>query len=328
MACFYGDKITRVAFADLDHTDHACTEDAHGKKDFTGSVAAGTVTAGETYSLAVTVENSFSSGTERLRAWIDLDQNGMFAPEESIDLGTATGNATLTVDVDIPLDAATGLTRIRVMYRRTATNPLNPADACHSYGSYRGQVKDYALRIEPPLTLPVELLSFALHDSGEGVQLDWTTASETNSASFAVQHSSDAWHWETLTVLPAAGHSNVILHYGYAHTPVMEGAHYYRLQQTDLDGKTRYLPVRGISVKRFDQPVAYPNPCTDHIRLRADEGAPWSVVHPASGQVLPVTATLPGTNEWELDTRSLPSGIHLIHLHEHGRIRAIPFVKQ
>lgn len=328
MACFYGDKITRVSFAGIDHTDAACTTDTDGKKDFTGSVAPGVVAPGQSYALSVTVENSLSSGTERLRAWIDHNRDGVFEAGESIDLGTATGNATVSVTVAIPSDAVPGLTRMRIMYRRTQSNPLNAGDACHSYGSYRGQVKDYALRIEPLVSLPVQLLAFTLQARPEGVQLAWTTASEASSDHFTVEHSLDLEQWEVLAVVPGAGDSNSILHYSYTHAAVSEGTHYYRLRQIDINGRIRDLPLRSIYVERFDQPVPYPDPCTDHVRLRLDGADPRFTVRSTSGQVQPVMAVRCGANEWEFDTRSIPAGIYIIHLHDQGRVRYARFVKQ
>lgn len=326
MACFYGDKITRVLFAGIDHPDDVCDDDADGKKDFTSSVAPGSITAGETYTLSVTVENSSSTGKEYLRAWIDYDRNGVFAPEESIDLGMGTGNTTLNAAITIPEDAATGNTRIRIMYRRT--NPLGTGDACHSHGSYRGQVKDYALRIEPPSTLPVELLVYTARSSPEGVQLAWATASEAYNEFFTVEHSSDIKQWEALATVPGAGNSTSIRQYSYTDKAFREGIQYYRLKQTDLDGTAVYHPVQSIYVQRTGRPLLYPNPCTDHIRLHADESGGFAVIDPASGQVLPVASAPSGAAEWDLDTRSLPAGMYIIRLYRPGRYRDLRFIKQ
>ena len=147
MACFYGDKIVNVTFAGINHDDDVCTQDSEGKKDFRTTVAAAQVTAGSSYNLSVGVENNFSTGTERVRAWIDFNHDYVFAAGESFDLGIGTGNTTLSATIAIPSDTYVGTTAMRVMYRRTSTNPLNAEDACHSYGSYRGQMKDYAVTI-------------------------------------------------------------------------------------------------------------------------------------------------------------------------------------
>lgn len=327
MACFYGDKITRVSFAGIDHTDAVCSEDGHGKKDLSAAVPAGVVVPGQTYVLSVSVENNnTSSGTEWLRAWIDHDRNGVFAASECIDLGMATGNATLNVNVTIPSDAALGNTRLRVMYRRT--NQLTAGDACHSYGSYRGQVKDYSLRVERPLALPVELIAFALNSTQEGVQVTWTSAGEINSASYTIEHTVDTDVWEMLAVEPSIGYSNGLQHYGYMHKGVQEGLHYYHLLQTDRDGKTRSLGIRSIVVQRAQGTAPYPDPCTDHIRIQVHTQGPFHVIHLASGQLIPVGATQVDEDEWVLDTSAIPAGIYAVRAHEHGRSRCVRFVKQ
>lgn len=147
MACFYGDKIVQVTFAGINHTDDVCTTDSEGKKDFTTTVAPAQVTAGNSYNLSVGVENNSSTGTERVRAWIDFNHNYLFEAGESFDLGIGTGNTVLSATIAVPANAVIGTTAMRVMYRRTSANQLNATDACHSYGSYRGQMKDYAVTI-------------------------------------------------------------------------------------------------------------------------------------------------------------------------------------
>lgn len=155
MACFYGDKIVNVTFAGINHTDNVCDVDAHGIKDFTSTVTPAQVTTGNSYNLSVAVENSSSSGTERVRAWIDFNHNYIFEASESFDLGIGTGNTILSAIISIPVNAVSGTTAMRIMYRRT--NALNAEDACHSYGSYRGQLKDYAVTINASVSCTAAL---------------------------------------------------------------------------------------------------------------------------------------------------------------------------
>lgn len=75
MACFYGDQITRVVFAGINHFDNVCTNDADGKKDFTTTVTPAEVIAGSTYTLTVTFTVNSSVGAI---AWLDFNDDGVF----------------------------------------------------------------------------------------------------------------------------------------------------------------------------------------------------------------------------------------------------------
>ncbi|HSC37682.1 MAG TPA: hypothetical protein VLD19_07425 [Chitinophagaceae bacterium] len=95
-------------------------------------------------------------------------------------------------------------------------------------------------------TLPVSLSSFSAQKQGGNVLLQWTTATEQNSKDFSVQYSASGSNWNTISVLPAAGNSNTIRHYSYTHTNPATGNNYYRLLQTDIDGKSSYSEVRSV----------------------------------------------------------------------------------
>ncbi len=109
--------------------------------------------------------------------------------------------------------------------------------------------------------LPVELVAFnALPDNIGKVNLTWTTASETNNDYFTVERSADATAFESITQVKGAGNSSSILQYETEDENPLKGYSYYRLKQTDYDGKTTYskvVPVDYTGVFSFN---IYPNP--------------------------------------------------------------------
>lgn len=221
MACFYGDKIVNVTFAGINHTDDVCTTDSEGKKDFTTTVAPAQVAAGNSYNLSVGVENNSSSGTERVRAWIDFNHNYVFEAGESFDLGIGTGNTVLSATIAIPANAFIGTTTMRIMYRRTSANALNATDACHSYGSYRGQMKDYAVTINSSVSCTsalspgntISTLSAACPNENFTLSIQNTVTGPT----YQWQISSNGTNWTNIS-----GQTNSTL------TTNQITAHYYR----------------------------------------------------------------------------------------------------
>lgn len=103
---------------------------------------------------------------------------------------------------------------------------------------------DFPFSVAASSSLPVTLNSFTAQKQNNHALLEWSTATEQSSKSFTVQHSTDGNSWNDITSLPAAGNSNTIRHYSYMHANPAAGNNYYRLQQTDIDGKTNYSDVK------------------------------------------------------------------------------------
>lgn len=97
--------------------------------------------------------------------------------------------------------------------------------------------------------LPVELLTFTAHyNSSNTVDLNWTTATETNNDYFTVERSQDGVEFETLDVTDGAGNSTSILNYSIVDANPLQGLSYYRLSQTDFDGTRKYSEI--VSVEK------------------------------------------------------------------------------
>lgn len=86
-------------------------------------------------------------------------------------------------------------------------------------------------------TLPVELLSFVATKVNHGVQLDWVTASETNTDRFELYKGRDMNNYYMVAEVKAAGNSNIIQQYSIKDSTFMTGLFYYLLREIDYDGK-------------------------------------------------------------------------------------------
>ncbi len=106
---------------------------------------------------------------------------------------------------------------------------------------------DFPFSIAAGSSLPITLRSFTAQKQGNEALLQWSTATEQNSSNFAVQHSTDGSSWSTIAILPAAGNSNTLRNYSYVHSNPATGNNYYRLLQTDMDGKSNYSNVLALS---------------------------------------------------------------------------------
>ncbi|MDQ3846407.1 MAG: T9SS type A sorting domain-containing protein [Bacteroidota bacterium] len=145
-------------------------------------------------------------------------------------------------------------------------------DACIKQVSFRYQLTNMFTTLFttakvivtfPSSTLPVSFKSFNATRNKETVILKWETASEVNNRGFYVQRNTDG-SWKDITFVSSAaigGNSSSLLAYQATDLNVTPGVSQYRIQQIDLDGKSRYSDVR---VVRGDQQTAklmvFPNP--------------------------------------------------------------------
>ena len=88
--------------------------------------------------------------------------------------------------------------------------------------------------------LPIELLSFEAICNNNSVNLLWSTASEKNNDYFTIERSSDGITFQTVLTVKGAGNSNQVINYSAIDEKPIDGIAYYRLKQTDYDGKFEY----------------------------------------------------------------------------------------
>ena len=97
--------------------------------------------------------------------------------------------------------------------------------------------------------LPVELLSFSSVLKNEEVLLNWATASETNNDFFSVERSSNGNKFNVLSEIKGAGNSTIQNNYSFADFIPLGGVSYYRLKQTDFNGKESYSEIIAVNNK-------------------------------------------------------------------------------
>ncbi|HEX7016331.1 MAG TPA: T9SS type A sorting domain-containing protein, partial [Cyclobacteriaceae bacterium] len=110
-------------------------------------------------------------------------------------------------------------------------------------------------------TLPVELTSFDVTYEPPVVVATWETASETNNDYFTLERAGEDMNFFELVHQPGAGTSNVPHTYTAIDPNPFGGRSYYRLKQTDYDGKTAYSAIRRMDIDETGRElVLYPNP--------------------------------------------------------------------
>lgn len=98
--------------------------------------------------------------------------------------------------------------------------------------------------------LPMTLLSFTAAAIEKQVALKWCTASEKNNDYFTIERSTNGVTFTELAQIKAAGNSSVLLNYRAMDEHPFTGISYYRLKQTDYDGRFSYSLVAPVEFKQ------------------------------------------------------------------------------
>jgi hypothetical protein len=102
---------------------------------------------------------------------------------------------------------------------------------------------DY-LELYTPTALPITLLDFTGDLQDQGVEINWSTASEENNNYFSLYRSTNAYDWDRIVTIPGAGNSTSTNKYQYFDNTVLYNTSYYKLEQTDYDGMSEeFKPI-------------------------------------------------------------------------------------
>lgn len=185
--------------------------------------------------------------------------------------------------------------------------------------------------------LPLELLSFyaGYNYSEKAVELQWETASETNMEKFTVEYSTDGGAFEPIGVIPAnnGNHNNL---YQFTHSdPMMEEINYYRIAQTDREGRTVYSDIRAVMINDPQGEISvFPSPATEQTQIEFhtayDEIPSEMNIYDYSGKhILTYNFTAKrGKNVIPLELFGFDSGVHFVTIQCNGTWHRTAFVKQ
>jgi hypothetical protein len=101
----------------------------------------------------------------------------------------------------------------------------------------------------PPIALPIELVSFTGTTQNNVNTLMWVTASERNNAYFTLERTLNGTDFEVIANINGASNSQTMNEYMVIDPIYNESLNYYRLKQTDYDGKSKYTDLISIDTR-------------------------------------------------------------------------------
>ncbi|WP_118951100.1 T9SS type A sorting domain-containing protein [Taibaiella helva] len=175
--------------------------------------------------------------------------------------------------------------------------------------------------------LPVTLLYFKGALAAGEVNLEWSTASETDNLRFTIQRSSDQKSWTAIGTVPGSPSSQEKRTYRYTDAAPLPGASFYRLEQEDRDGKKHYSVIVPI---RNGRPGAYiyPNPAAgDRCNILVPEMPSAAALYDIAGRQVYRKKPLSTGNTISLDLSAVPQGLYYVKLYFQGGVTTLRLVR-
>ncbi|MBN2777226.1 MAG: HYR domain-containing protein [Bacteroidales bacterium] len=131
-------------------------------------------------------------------------------------------------------------------------------------------------------TLPVELIKFEAECNNPEVVLQWSCASEDNNDFFTIERSSDNKNFKEIAVVDAEGFSSTRTDYSYVDEKSVNETWYYRLSQTDIDGKQTQIGLISVDCYELSADITtvevYPNPFKDGVEVMINSDAEGKLI--------------------------------------------------
>lgn len=119
-----------------------------------------------------------------------------------------------------------------------------------------------------PSALPIELLYFKPKYEDDIVKIRWSTASEHNNDYFTIEKSYDGINYEVIKTVPGAGNSTHVIDYYEEDRVFVSSIVYYRLKQTDFDGKYVRTDWESVFIdKKVTDLEIRPNPFDQELNI-------------------------------------------------------------
>ena len=288
---------------------NSCGTNASGnctEYELTSSV---TIAPGETVSITVTNADCGSAGS------FDTSDEIIFRYNNGVEIvyaGGASGVQTATRCFDNPITNKVGLSVI-FGYRANRRDEFVNYTYTISSGTGSGC-----------LVLPVSFSSFVINKLDNHAILNFTTASETNNDYFTIERSGDGRSYDAIGEIDGAGDSRSEIKYTFTDERPLPGINYYRIKQTDFDGRYDYSEVRAV---RHSSGNLVVTPRTTEGRLQVvTDAVDYSLeVYNTSGQLVKSLSSL--SQDQSISIEDLTAGIYYIRTISGRHTETIRIVK-
>ena len=173
----------------------------------------------------------------------------------------------------------------------------------------------------PPL--PIGLLYFSGLNEHSYNSFSWSTSTEINNDYFTLEKTTDTENFTAVAKKNGAGNSNTLLYYSIIDYYPTEGLSYYRLKQTDFDGKYTYSKLVAIDVsnQQTEDFSIYPNPFSTSATIAINDVSQFNKVelriYNVLGEEMMITSITKQITTF--DTRNLSTRIYFYQITDNNK---------
>lgn len=184
--------------------------------------------------------------------------------------------------------------------------------------------------------LPIELAEFNAEYQVDlnSVDLHWITNSEHNSDYFIVEKSTNGVDYSPISRVNAAGNSTEETQYYTIDDSPAVGMNYYRLNQFDLNGGSKYSEVRAVNILDpvYDMISVFPNPTTGSAEVIFNSYSKEEVrltIADVNGTIIVNTPLMAenGGNRFDVDMNQQKGGVYIITIATKDKVYKTKLVK-
>jgi hypothetical protein len=172
-------------------------------------------------------------------------------------------------------------------------------------------------------SVPVELTSFAANVINNEVELNWSTATETNNQGFDVERMNASGAFEKIGYVAGFGTTTEPKSYSFIDSKLESGNYTYRLKQVDFDGSFTYSDEVNVDVEiplEYALEQNYPNPFNPSTTIKysiPEDGFVKLAVYNMLGEEVATvinSVQKAGRYEVNLNASNLASGVYVYRI--------------
>jgi hypothetical protein len=143
------------------------------------------------------------------------------------------------------------------------TGISNYGASCYGLSEVRFEVQNSPV--------PVDIAEFKVKCNNGLTEIIWKSSTEINNHYYSLERSFDGRNWDLIETVEAKGNSTKESNYSLLDKEYNPGSKFYRLSQTDYNGRAAIIDVREIECGEIERNInVSPNPFNDHLNVRIE----------------------------------------------------------
>jgi len=230
---------------------------------------------------------------------------------------TGTGNASWKKFTYVWNSGSANTATLALINKSTVTNGNDFAIDEISFKTQQGSLIN---------SLPVTWLAVGAKLTGKEVQVSWTVSNEINVASYVVQRSADGLSFSNIATVNATETVLPQKQYGAMDRLPLKGTNYYRVLQTDKDGKYTYSKTVLVNVTEAGGLIIYPNPAASTVNVQSGQAIMKLQIFNSGGQMM--YEAKPVATQHAIPVQHWAPGVYYISITSGTQVTQSRFIKQ